>query len=94
MCCFPNPSQLWVAKACIATLVVVIVLWSVIIDVKFVDKHALTAEVAPLARIDIGSPIFINILISILSGVVILVTGAPYVEVLNTDHHNSGALLK
>jgi hypothetical protein len=57
------------------------VLLSVTSDAKFVNKDGETPLVAPLSRIDTGSPIFLNLLLSILSGVVILLTGAPYVVV-------------
>jgi hypothetical protein len=59
------------------------VLLSVTSDAKFINKDGLTALVAPRSRIDTGSPIFLNLVLSILSGVVILLTGAPYVVVLS-----------
>jgi hypothetical protein len=49
---------------------------------NLVKQDGLTANIAPLSRIDIGSSIVLNLLLSVPSGVVILVTGAPYVEVL------------
>jgi hypothetical protein len=57
--------------------VVVIVVLSVILDAKYVVKDGLAADEAPLFGIDIGSPIFLNLLLSILYGVVIDVIGGP-----------------
>ena len=72
------------SKACTLTLDIFIVLPSVISDDICVIKEGFTPDVAPLSRIHVGSPIFLNLLLSTLSGVVIDVTGAPYVVVLQS----------